>query len=121
MKGCCGKFAGSIKPIWAGLRLIVGWWIEDFEPKALAESRVILEGTDVKFGGGDVNALVGLGITFIGIYVGVNDCCLPLSIGLIFALIDDVNYWGIRESDSRNIYVFDVRYIFLYLWKLFLS
>lgn len=50
-----------------------------------------MQGTDVKFGGGSVNALIGLGITFRDIYIGVNDCCLSLFIGLIFALTDDVN------------------------------
>lgn len=52
----------------------------------------------------------------------VNNCCFWLFIGLIFALIDSVSYWDIERLnlDLRSIYVFNVKYIFLYLQKLFL-
>lgn len=79
MKDCYGKFAGGIKPIWAGPRMIICWWIGSIEPKALARSRVILESTSVKFKGRGINVLVRPKETFLDISADVNNCCFLLS------------------------------------------
>lgn len=46
---------------------------------------------NIKFGDRGINVLVRSGVIFIGIGVGVNDCCYWLFIGLVFALIDGVS------------------------------
>lgn len=88
MKGCCVKFANSIEPIWAGLRVIIGWWIRDIESRVLAGLGVILTGSRI------------------------NDYCLLSSIGLIFASMNSMS-WGVRELRLRNSHIFDVGYIIL--------
>lgn len=64
----------------------------NIEPKILARSKVILKSKGIKFGGGGKNALAGLEVTFININASINNCCFWLSIRLIFALIDSLNY-----------------------------
>lgn len=102
--------------------MIVDWWIENIEPKVLARPKIILGGISITFIGTDVNILAGLKIilrgtdvTFIG--TGVNNCYFQLSMKLIFGLIDNISYWGIKELnlDWKKIHLFNVRYIFLYL------
>lgn len=74
LKSCYDKFLGSIELIWAGLGVIVSWWIGSVDPKVLTESRVILENIGVKFGDRDTNTLAELGKIFIGIDISVNNC-----------------------------------------------
>lgn len=82
-----------------GPKVIVCWSIRDIKPKALVKSGVILAS------------------------LGVNNYCLLLSIILIFLSTDGMSYWGIKRSnlELRIIYGFDVKYIFLYLQRLFSS
>lgn len=69
--------------------MIVFWSIENFKKKVITKSKVSLA------------------------YLDINYCCHILSVKFTFALIDDINYLRKKKLDSKNIYTFDIKYIFL--------
>lgn len=100
--GICKSIKGDVKPIWASLEVIIGWWIGSIKSKILVGLEVTLGGIDIKFEVEGINILVRLEIIFTDIYW--------LFIELVLASIDSVSYWDIRKSniDSKNTYVFDI-------------
>lgn len=125
MNACGNHFSNNIKRVWATLAVIVCWQIGRIELKILAQSRIILASPRVtiywRIESMEPRAYAESRIILIKLRV--NNCSFLLSLGLIFASMNGMNYWntGRLNLDLRNIYVFDVGYIFLYLQGLFLS
>lgn len=72
--------------------MIIDWWIKSIKLKVLERSKIILEGIDVKFGVGGINALARPKETFIDIIADINNCYYWLFIKLVFTLINDISY-----------------------------
>lgn len=70
--------------------------------------------------GVEPGALIGSKVTLAG--PKINDCGFLSFMGYIFASTEEVSYWGGWKCwSSRSNHTFDIRYIFLYLQKLFLN
>lgn len=67
--------------------------------------------------------LVDINVKFLNASADINDWYFYLFMELVLALIDDMSYWGIGKSNLnlKNIYIFNIKYIFLYLQRLFFS